>query len=94
MQPACMLWYIEGGGGVDMSLWRVVVICSWWCLLANRHLLPFPWSLFLDRQWCLSATHHHVSFPFLLALHFSLLSFGPFRSIGLSRSIKLRVGGA
>ena len=71
-----------GGGGVGMTPWCVVLVCSWRRLLADRHSLPFPWTLSHYRQWCPSASHPPVSFLFLLAL-FSPLCF-PFLSLGLS----------
>ena len=37
------------GGGVGMSPWRVVLVCSWQRLLADRHSLPFPWTPSLHR---------------------------------------------
>ena len=60
----------------------VVLVCSWRRLLANRHLLPFPWTLSLHRRWCPSASHHPVTFLFLPALTFHLPF--PFPSLGLS----------
>ena len=37
-----------------------------WCddLLADRHSLPFPWTLSLHRRWCPSASHHPLTFLF------------------------------
>ena len=55
-----------------MSPWCVVLICSWRRLSADRHSLPFPWTLFLPRRWCPSASHHPVACLFLLALSFPL----------------------
>ena len=80
MPRSVLLW---GWGGVGVLACRhgcVDLICSWRCLLADRHSLPFPWILSLCRRWCSSASHHPVSFLLLLALSF-LLSF-PFLSLG------------
>ena len=57
-----------------------VLICSWRHLLADRHSLPFPWTLSLHRRWCPSASHHPMSLLFLLALSFPL--YFPFLSLG------------
>ena len=65
-----------------MSPWCIVLVCSWRRLFADRHSLPFPWTLSLHRRWCPSASHHLVSFLFLLALSFPL--YFPFLSLGLS----------
>ena len=69
-----------------MTPWCDDVVCSWRRLPANRHSLPFPWTLSLHRQWCPSASHRPVRFLFLPALTFPLyfpfLSLGPFPSIG------------
>ena len=65
-----------------MTPWGVVLVCSWQRLLANRHSLPFPWTLSLHRRWCPSASHHPVPFLFLLALTFPL--YFPFPFLGLS----------
>ena len=65
-----------------MTPWCIVLICSWRRLLADRHSLPFPWTLFLHWRWCPSASHHPVTFLFLLALSFPL--YFPFLSLGLS----------
>ena len=62
--------------------WCVVHVCSWRRLLADRHSLPFPWTLSLHRRWCPSPSHHPVTFLFLLALSFPL--YFPFLSLGLS----------
>ena len=35
------------GGGVGMTPWCVVLVCSWRRLLADRHSLPFPCTLSL-----------------------------------------------
>ena len=51
-------------------------------LLADRHSLPFPWTLSLHRRWCPSASHHPLTFLFLHALTFPLPF--PFPSLGLS----------
>ena len=48
----------EGGGGFGMTPWCDDLVCSRRRLLANRHTLPFPWTLFLHRRWCPSASHH------------------------------------
>ena len=68
------------GGGVGMTPWCIVLVCSWQRLLGDRHSLPFPWTLSLHRRWCPSASHHPVTF--LLALSFPL--YFPFLSLGLS----------
>ena len=65
-----------------MTPWCIVLVCSWRRLLADRHSLPFPWTLSLHRRWCPSASHHPVTFLFLLALSFPL--YLPFLSLGLS----------
>ena len=84
------------GGEVGMTPWSRVgrprgdgppvamVCCSrrWWRLLADRHLLPFPWTPSLHRRWCPSASHRPVTFLFLPALTFPLPF--PFLSLGLS----------
>ena len=71
-----------GGGGFGMTPWCIVLVCSWRRLLADRHSLPFPWTLSLHRQWCPSASHHPLTFLFLPALTFPLPF--PFPSLGLS----------
>ena len=65
-----------------MTPWCVVLVCSWRRLLADRHSLPFPWTLSLHRRWCPSASHHPLTFLFLPALTFPLRS--PFLTLGLS----------
>ena len=70
------------GGGFGMTPWCDDLVCSWRRLLADRHSLPFPWTLSLHRRWCPSASHHPLTFLFLLALTFPLPS--PFPSLGLS----------
>ena len=70
------------GGGFGMTPWCDDLVCSWRRLLADRHWLPFPWTLSLHRRWCPSASHHPLTFLFLLALTFPLPS--PFPSLGLS----------
>ena len=65
-----------------MTPWCDDVVCSWRRLLADRHSLPFPWTLSLHRRWCPSASHHPLTFLFLLSLTFPLPS--PFPSLGLS----------
>ena len=45
------------GGGFGMTPWCDVLVCSWRRLLADRHSLPFPWTLSLHRRWCPSASH-------------------------------------
>ena len=69
-------------GWVGMTPWCIVLVCSWRCLLADRHSPPFPWSLSLHRRWCPSASHHRVTFLFLLALSFRL--YFPFLSLRFS----------
>ena len=71
-----------GGGGVGMTPWCDDLVCSWRRLLADRHSLPFPWTLSLHRRWCPSASHHPLTFLFLPALTFPIPS--PFPSLGLS----------
>ena len=65
-----------------MTPWCDDLICSWRRLLADRHSLPFPWTLSLHRRWCPSASHHPLTFLFLPALTFPLPF--PFPSLGLS----------
>ena len=65
-----------------MTPWCDDLVCSWRRLLADRHSLPFPWTLSLHRRWCPSASHHPLTFLFLPALTFPLPS--PFPSLGLS----------
>ena len=50
----------------------VCVGCSWRHQLANRHLLPFPWTLSLCSRWCPSASHRPVTVLSLLGLSFPL----------------------
>ena len=69
-----------GGGGFGMTPWCDDLVCSWRRLLADRHSLPFPWTLSLHRRWCPSASHHPLTFLFLPALTFPLPS--PFPSLG------------
>ena len=45
-------------GGFGMTPWCDDLVCSWRRLLADRHSLPFPWTLSLHRRWCPSASHH------------------------------------
>ena len=71
-----------GGGRFGMTPWCDDLACSWRRLLADRHSLPFPWTLSLHRRWCPSASHHPLTFLFLPALTFPLPS--PFLSLGLS----------
>ena len=59
---------VFGGGGFGMMPWCVVLVCSGRRLLADRHSLPFPWTLSLHRRWCPSASHHPLTFLFLHAL--------------------------
>ena len=61
----CSEW---GGGGFGMTPWCDDLVCSWRRVLADRHSLPFPWTLSLYRRWCPSASHHPVTFLFLPAL--------------------------
>ena len=49
---------------------RCVLVCSWRRKLADRHLLPFPWTLSFHRRWCPPASHHPASFLSLLAYLF------------------------
>ena len=65
-----------------MTPWCVVLVYSWRRLLADRHSLPFPWTLFLHRWWCPSTSHHPLTFLFLHALTFPLPF--TFPSLGLS----------
>ena len=76
----CLQCSVQGGFG--MTPWCDDLVCSWRRLLADRHSLPFPWTLSLHRRWCPSASHHPLTFLFLLALTFPLPS--PFPSLGLS----------
>ena len=73
---------VPGGGGFGMMPWCDDLVCSWRCLLADRHSLPFPLTLSLHRRWCPSASHHPLTFLCLPALS-SPLPF-PFPSLGLS----------
>ena len=68
-------------GGFGMSPWCDDLVYSSRRLLADRHSLPFPWTLSLHRRWCPSASHHPLTFLFLPALTFPLPS--PFPSLGL-----------
>ena len=70
------------GWWFGMMPWCDDLVCSWRRLLADRHSLPFPWTLSLHRQWCPSASHHPVTFLFLPALTVPLPC--PFLSFGLS----------
>ena len=79
--PLCYVSHIRCGG-FGMTPWCDDLVCSWRRLLADRHSLPFPWTLSLHRRWCPSASHHPLTFLFLLALTFPLPS--PFPSLGLS----------
>ena len=65
-----------------MTPWCIVLVCSWRHPLADRHLLPFPWTLSLSRRWCPSTSHHPVTFLFVPALTFPL--YLPFLFLGLS----------
>ena len=65
-----------------MTPWCVVLVRSWRRLLADRHSLPFSWTLSLHRRWCPSASHHPLTFLFLCALPFPLPF--PFPSLCLS----------
>ena len=75
-------WAGQQKRGFGMTPWCDDLVCSWRRLLADRHSLPFPWTLSLHRRWCPSASHHPLTFLFLLALTFPLPS--PFPSLGLS----------
>ena len=44
-QPPRRGW--GGGGGFGMTPWCDDLVCSWRRLLADRHSLPFPWTLSL-----------------------------------------------
>ena len=70
----------KGGDGVPPPL--PILVCSRRRLLADRHSLPFPWTLSLRRRWCPSASHHPLTFLFLPALAVPLPF--PFLSLGLS----------
>ena len=59
------------GGGGGTTPWCVLV-CSWLHQLADRHLLPFPWTLSLHRRWCPSTPHRPVSNLSLRGLIFPL----------------------
>ena len=79
-------------GGFGMTPWCDDLVCSWRRLLADRHSLPFPWTLSLHRRWCPSASHHPLTFLFLPALTIPLPS--PFPSLGLFlRRPRCRGGG-
>ena len=71
-----------GGGEFGMTPWCDDLVCSWRRQLADRHSLPFPWTLSLHRRRCPSASHHPVTFLFLPALTVPLPC--PFLSLGLS----------
>ena len=71
-------------GGFGMTPWCDDLVCSWRRLLADRHSLPFPWTLSLHRRWCPSASHHPLTFLFLHALTFAL----PFPSPSLGLSLR------
>ena len=58
-------------GGFGMTPWYVLV-CSWRRQLADRHLLPFPWTLCLHRRRCPSVSHPPVTFLSLLGLSLPL----------------------
>ena len=73
---------LGGGGGFGMTPWCDDLVCSRRRLLADRHSLPFPWTLSLRRRRCPSASHHPLTFLFLPALTFPLPF--PFPSLGLS----------
>ena len=70
------------GGGFGMTPWCDDLVCSGRRLLADRHSLPFPWTLSLCRRWCPSASHRPVTFLFFPALTVPLPC--PFLSLGLS----------
>ena len=80
--PASLEAPVDMPGGFGMTPWCDDLVCSWRRLLADRHSLPFPWTLSLHRRWCPSASHHPLTFLFLRALTFPLPS--PFPSLGLS----------
>ena len=65
-----------------MSPWCVALVCSCRRLLADRHWLPFPWTLSFRGRWCPLASHRPVSILFLLDLSFPL--YFPFLSLGRS----------
>ena len=52
----------HSAGDFGMTPWCDDLVCSWRRLLADRHSLPFPWTLSLHRQWCPSASHHPLTF--------------------------------
>ena len=87
-RPGCS---IQAGGGFGMTPWCDDLVCSWRRLLADRHSLPFPWTLSLHRRWCPSASHHPLPFLFLHALTFPLPF--PFPSLGLSLRRPQAAGG-
>ena len=72
--------YHGGGGGFGMSP-CIVLVCGRRRLLADRHSLPFPWTLSLHRRGCPSASQHPVSFLSLLGLSFP--PYFPFLSLGI-----------
>ena len=69
-------------GGFGMTPRCIVLVCSRRRPLADRHPLPFPWTLSLRRRWCPSASHRPVSLLFPLALSFLL--YFPFLSFPLA----------
>ena len=81
---------LVGEGGFGMTPWCDDLACSWRRLLADRHSLPFPWTLFLHRWWCPLASHHPVPFIFLPTLTVPLPS--PFPSLGLCLHRPLPIG--
>ena len=56
--PKAPVKSVVGGGGGGMTPRCDDLVCSWRRLLADRHSLPFPWTLSLHRRWCPSASHH------------------------------------
>ena len=46
--PSCICC---ADGGFGMTPWCDDLVCSWRRLLADRHSLPFPWTLSLHRHW-------------------------------------------
>ena len=54
-----------GGGGLACRLWCTVLVCSWRRLLANRHSLPFPWTLSLHWLTTVYPSSPSLAYPAL-----------------------------
>ena len=74
----CCSWYLcvchERSGGFGMTPWCTVLVCSWRRVLADRHLLPFPWTL-SGGGGSLRLTHSPNRQQFKKALHWTALQF-------------------